>query len=225
MNDILAHKVGNMFSKPLTDREAPGYKNLVYRPQDIKSIKAGITAGSKALLKAVESMGEDASCSNVWVPETPDVTPPRGIVNSAQLEKELMRMFANAVMFNPDVPSKRSFGPAFRTRQRTMERGAVYSEDEDQGEEEVSKGKQDVSVVKDTREMFEAVEKKVAEWRSAESAAEEGGASKTAIGRLRGGGSEEADELAGDGDGDGDDVIGSVEQEPTPEPRSKRRKR
>lgn len=223
INDILAHKVGNMFSKPLTDREAPGYKELVYRPQDIKSIKAGITAGSKALVKAAENMGEDGSSSNVWVPETPDVIPPKGIVNSAQLERELMRMFANAVMFNPDVPTKRSFGPAFRTRQRTMERGAVYSDDEDQGEDEVIKGKQDVSVVKDTRDMFEVVEKKVAEWRSAERAAEEGGTSKTATGRLRGGGSEEADELAGNGNGE--DVIGSVEQELTPEPKSKRRKR
>jgi len=221
INDILAHKVGNMFSKPLTDREAPGYKNLIYRPQDIKSIKAAITAGSKALLKAAEIMGENGNSSSVWVPETPDVIPPKGIVNSAQFEKELMRMFANAIMFNPDVPSKRSFGPAFRTRQRTMERGALHSEDEDQGEEEVIKGKQDVSVVKDTREMFEAVEKKVAEWRSAERAAEEGGSSKAAAGRLRGGGSEEADELAGDGE----NVIGSVEQELTPEPKSKRRKR
>ena len=223
MNDILAHKVGNMFSKPLTEREAPGYRDLVFRPQDIKSIKAAITAGSKALQKAAENMGEKGNSSNVWVPETPDVIPPRGIVNSAQLEKELMRMFANAIMFNPDVPSQRSFGPAFRTRQRTVKRGAVYSDDEDQGEDEVIKGKQDVSVVKDTREMFEAVEKKVAEWRSAERATEEGGASKAAIGRLRGGGSEEVDELAGDGDGE--NVIGTVEQESTPEPKSKRRKR
>lgn len=221
MNDILAHKLGSMFSKPLTEREAPGYKNLIYRPQDLKSIKAAINAGNKALLKAAENVQEVGTSVNVWVPETPDVVPPKGIVNSAQLEKELMRMFANAIMFNPDVPSKRGFGPAFRTRRRTMERGALHSEDEDEGEEEVIKGKQDVSVVKDTREMFEAVEKSVAEWRSAERAAEEGGAPKTAAGRLRGGGSEEVDELAGDGD----DVVGSVEQEVTPEPRSKRRRR
>ena len=33
--------------------------------------------------------------------KTADLIPPRAIVNSSQLEKEVMRMFANAVMFNP----------------------------------------------------------------------------------------------------------------------------
>lgn len=33
--------------------------------------------------------------------KTADLIPPKAIVNSSQLEKEVMRMFANAVMFNP----------------------------------------------------------------------------------------------------------------------------
>ena len=221
MNDISTHKLGNLFAKPLTDREAPGYKDLVYQPQDLRSIKLAMNAGGRALVKAAESLGEDGNSSSVWIPETPEVVPPAGIVNSTQLEKELMRIFANAVMFNPEVPSKRGVGPAFRTRQRTLA-GAVDEEPESLGEEEIVDGKQDVSVVKDAREIFEAVEEKVAAWRSAEKPSEGGSISaKGSLGRLRGGGSEEADELAGNGD----DVLGSVEQEPTPEPRSKRRRR
>ena len=103
-------------------------------------------------------------------------------------------------------------------------------EDEEPSDEEIVKGRQDVSVVKDTREMFEAVEKKVAEWRRVERQVDEaatvvGGSAvgKASVGNLRGGGSsEDADELAGNG---GDDIVGSVEQEATPEPKSKRRRR
>lgn len=104
----------------------------------------------------------------------------------------------------------------------------MCSEDEDAADEGVTKGKMDVSVVKDAREMFEAVEKKVAEWRGAERAVEEVSSSKATPGRLRGGGSQEADEadeLAGDGHGNGEDILGSVEQEDTPEPKVKRRRR
>lgn len=226
MNEIIAHKVGNIFAKPLSERDAPGYKDLIYWPQDLKSIKAAITAGSKALVVAAEIEGEDASSSSVWIPESPDVIPPKGIVNSAQLEKELMRMFANAIMYNPDLPSHRGVGPAFRTRARTARADTAEPEEEEaeDDDEVVEKGKEDVSVVKDTREMFSAVAPTVSRWRSAETAAEGDGK----VGRLRGGdGAEsEGDELAED------EVIGSVEekeveveQEVTPEPRAKRRRR
>lgn len=218
MNDVIHHKVANVFAKPLTDREAPGYRDLIYRPQDLNSIKKAISNGSKAANATIEDLTQEGS-SSVWIPESPDVMPPKGIVNSAQLEKELMRMFANAIMFNPDLPTKRGFGPAFRTRQRTAEPGAIYDEDREETEE-VIKGKQDVSVVKDTREMFEAVERSVSDWRSAEKAAEEGG--KGTVGKLRGGGDgtedEEVDELAGE------EVVGSVEVDEG-EKRAKRRRR
>ncbi|KAK4691153.1 hypothetical protein P7C71_g5787, partial [Lecanoromycetidae sp. Uapishka_2] len=188
LNEIIAHKVANVFAKPLSERDAPGYKDLIYRPQDLKSIKTAINAGSKALVAAAETAGEDASPSSVWVPESPDLIPPKGIVNSAQLEKELMRIFANAIMYNPDLPSHRGVGPAFRTRARTARDGTVDpeadEEDEDEDEEVVEKGKEDVSVVKDTREMFGAVAPVISRWRNAEKAAEDDG---KGFGRLRGG--------------------------------------
>lgn len=218
MNDVIHHKVANVFAKPLTEREAPGYKDLIYRPQDLNSIKKAISNGSKAANAVIEDLAQEGSAS-VWIPESPDVMPPKGIVNSAQLEKELMRMFANAIMFNPDLPTKRGFGPAFRTRQRTAELGATFDEDREETEE-VIKGKQDVSVVKDTREMFKTIERSVGDWRSAERAAEEGG--KGVVGKLRGGGDEaedeEVDELAGE------EVVGSVEVEES-EKKAKRRRR
>ena len=218
INDVIHHKVANLFAKPLTDREAPGYRDLIYRPQDLNSIKKAISNGSKAANAAIEDLTQEGS-SSVWIPETPEVMPPKGIVNSTQLEKELMRMFANAIMFNPDLPTKRGFGPAFRIRQRTAELGDDYDEDREETEE-VIKGKQDVSVVKDTREMFETVERSVSDWRNAERAAEEGG--KGTVGKLRGGGDgtedEEVDELAGD------EVVGSVEVDEG-EKRAKRRRR
>ena len=217
MNEITTHKVASLFAKPLTEREAPGYKDLIYRPQDLKSIKNAISAGGRALVAAAEKLEEPKDSPNVWIPVSPDVVPPKGIVNSAQLEKELMHMFANAIMFNPDVPSQRSIGPAFRTRSRANRSGNVEDDDGDDekrdgnDEEEVVKGKQDVSVVKDTREMFEAVRKSVAEWSGVERAI-----------KLRGGGSEDVDELAGTGE----EIVGSVEQqEVTPEPKSRKKRR
>lgn len=227
MNEIIAHKVANLFAKPLSERDAPGYKDLIYRSQDLKSIKTAINAGSKALVTAAEAAGEDASSSSVWIPESPDILPPKGIVNSAQLEKELMRMFANAIMYNLDLPSHRGVGPAFRTRARTARGGTTDLDDEaaDDDEEVAEKGKEDVSVVKDTREMFSAVAPTISRWRSAEKAAENDGKGSGATGRLRGGSGadEEVDELAGE------EVVGSVEQEveqeTTPEPRAKRRRR
>ncbi|MCJ1464745.1 hypothetical protein MMC07_003358 [Pseudocyphellaria aurata] len=226
MNDISGHKLASMFAKPITDREAPGYKDLIFRPQDLKSIRSAIVAGSKALVSAADSTGTvSASGENgspaaqpaggtpnpksagVWTPATTDVVPPKGIVNSAQLEKELMRMFANAVMFNPDP--KRGFGPAFRESDVD---GTEEDGNEDRGEDrgERKAEEEEGGVVKDTREMYDAVERSVAYWRAAERAVEDssigggGGVGSFKVGpmgRLRGGENEEdgeADELAGE---------------------------
>lgn len=257
MNDISAHKLASMFAKPLTEREAPGYKDLIYRPQDLKSIKSAIMAGSKALVAAAENTGSGGpsnptqtglgtpnskGANLVWVPATADVMPPKGIVNSAQLEKELMRMFANAVMFNPDP--KRGVGPTFRDAQRAAtkrtrrkadggddvraaaKRGEEETEeppsqqrntnDDNGGDEEEDEG----GVVRDTREMFAAVEKSVADWRAAERAAEravEDAMVVVGLGAGLGGGRKApkrdddgmADELAGDEERMGESVVGS----------------
>ena len=170
MNDITTHKLASMFAKPLTEREAPGYKKLIYRPQDLKSIKSAINAGSRAIA-ALEDAGSPAignkGSATLWVERTPDVVPPKGIVNSAQLEREVCRIFANAVMFNPDP--KHGLGPAFRTRSKRLAKGEKFEDDEDLVEEDDGGG-----LVRDTREMFEAVEKSVGNWRAAERAGEDG---------------------------------------------------
>ncbi len=207
MNDISAHKLASMFAKPLTERDAPGYKNLIYRPQDLKSIKSAIAAGGRALVSAADGAGAaepgspagqvggvtpiNTKSSAVWIPATADLVPPKGIVNSAQLEKELMRMFANAVMFNPDP--KRGFGSTFRERNRSA--GGESREDDDRSDEEEEEGPpedyEEGGVVKDTREIYAAVERSVTDWRAAERAVELGGVlggtiMKGPVGRLRG---------------------------------------
>ena len=219
MNDTSAHKLASLFAKPLTEREAPGYKNLIHRPQDLKSIKSAISAGSRAVAAAAEAVGTPANeagspvegvntpgkstGSSLWIPMNADVVPPKGIVNSAQLEKELMRMFANAVMFNPDP--KRGLGPAFTNRQKSD------GEDDEQQGLEVG-GEEEGGVVADTREMFEAVEKSVTNWRAAERAVEDT-VGKGSVSKLRAPGEkedDEADELAGEEKGaeEGASILG-----------------
>ena len=206
MNDITTHKLASLFAKPLTEREAPGYRDVIYQPQDLKSIKGAISAGSRAVAARVEAGAADDSGTagsgtppggSVWIEKSAEVVPPKGIVNSAQLEKEVCRMFANAVMFNPDP--RRGLGVAFRTRARRRAAREVAGEvgdgdgkDEDEDGMEVDDGG---GVVRDTREMFETVEKAVDGWRAAERVGEDG--------RRRAG--SEVDELAGE------EVEGEVE--------------
>ncbi|KAL8777856.1 MAG: hypothetical protein Q9213_007675 [Squamulea squamosa] len=229
MNDISAHKLASIFAKPLTEREAPGYPSLIYQSQDFKSIKQAITTGNRALTAYIEQEHDDDGDENqdivpvagagegdarIWVKKNEDFMPPKGIVNSAQLEKEIMRVFANAVMFNPDPHM--ALGPAYRTRAKVKERHVPAhldkraDEDEVEVEEDDDVSEGEGGVVKDTREMFEDVERVVGRWRAAERAAEEAaitiGTGK--MGRARGGGgdeeaneADEADELAGDESG------------------------
>lgn len=199
-----------MFAKPLTEREAPGYHSLIYRPQDFKSIKQAITNGNRALTALIDQehleegdasvvpvAGASESDMRIWVQKNEDIIPPRGIVNSAQLEREIMRVFANAVMFNPDP--NRSFGPAFRTRAKLKERHVPVhlAGDEGEADEEGDREEEEGGVVKDTREMFEDVDRVVGAWRAAEKAAEEA-SSTTKVGKMKSGEEEEADELAGE---------------------------
>lgn len=243
INDITGHKFASIFAKPLTEREAPGYHSLIYRAQDLKSIKQAITNGNRALISFIDRERDDnenasgnrdkdtiavagasESDMRIWVKKHEDIIPPKGIVNSAQLEREIMRVFANAVMFNPDP--NRSFGPAFRTRARRKERHvpARFAESGDEMEEEeseVDKEEEEGGVVRDAREMFEDVERVVAQWRAAEKAAEEAAAAKmgSGMGKANVGEEEEADELAGEESG----VV--VEEEVTVERAGKRRRR
>ena len=60
-------------------------------------------AGSKAVANAASATSPSASGADgtVELDRSVDLMPPKSIVNAAQLEKEVMRMFANAIMFNP----------------------------------------------------------------------------------------------------------------------------
>lgn len=280
MNDITSHKHAYMFQQPLSNRQAPGYKDVIYRPQDLKSIKSAVTSGARALITAANAIADraetpasartvigdqdaiaaaspapaantpaaarnrgtpsftsSASANVVTVPVNPDIIPPKGIVNSGQFEKEVMRTFANAIMFNPDP--KRGFPKLVvrrirkgngagvkekhvpkgmelkREKKQNKGKGTEGKEEDDENQEETSDeeasgsanendddhnsegwlgNERDRDVVHDTREMFEAIEQKIAQWREAERAAENRV-------KLRGGDSRSDDEGEDDGAG------------------------
>ena len=153
---IGAHRSASTFALPIKDRDAPGYREAIHRPMDLKSIKAAITAGNRAgiaMLRDMDEKGEevDKNAMVVELPMTKELVPPRGIVNSRQLERELMLMFANAVMFNPD--SERGINLSTRTRSGRREGG--YAVDED-------------GVVKDARLMAQDVQIIINELRETE---------------------------------------------------------
>ncbi|KAJ5505115.1 hypothetical protein N7463_007989 [Penicillium fimorum] len=173
MNDVATHKLASIFAKPISERDAPGYHDLIYRPSDLKSIKSAIHQGSKAVATAGESASTPAGDGESPVPggtpskggilmlqKTEDFVPPKGIVNSAQLEKELIRMFANAIMFNP-IP-QRGFGPAFPMSSDRGSRESTQLGDSDEG-----------GIIQDSLEMFEDVQQAVTRWRAAERTADE----------------------------------------------------
>lgn len=226
MNDVAMHKHASRFAKPLTERDAPGYRDLIYRPQDLKSIKSAIHQGSKAIAAATISAADGEAGKSpspagpvyvsggsaalksssgsgpltLMLPKSEDVIPPKAIVNSAQLEKELIRMFANAIMFNT-IP-QRGFGPAFPMAEtdRGLRLGkytsmpsdgrtgataaaaaaagpgagtdaAEYTAEIDMKLEDQEGG--EGGIIKDTLEMFEDVEKAVMRWRAAERTGDE----------------------------------------------------
>ncbi|TQS36767.1 hypothetical protein Golomagni_02774 [Golovinomyces magnicellulatus] len=150
---ISAQALQDILTDKNAKKDAPGYRKIILRPQDLKSIRSAITAGHRAALAAAP---DDLSpnTTSLWLPISEDLIPPKGIINYAQLEKELMRMFANAIMFNADP--RRGLSPSWReASERNKEEAFGYSFDED-------------SVVKGTRDMYAAVEKKVSDLRSVE---------------------------------------------------------
>lgn len=158
LDQIISHRHANMFAHPVKPKTAPGYFEIVLRPQDLKGIQKAITAGSKAAAAAVATMPDiDPSATNVWLPISIDLVPPRGIVNIAQLERELVHMFANAIMYNPDP--YRGFGPSFL---RSNGHASLEGDGEDYRGYEVDEN----GVVKDTRSMFGEVEKLLGDLRN-----------------------------------------------------------
>ena len=185
LESIAGHKNASTFSYPVKERDAPGYKNLILRPQDLKSIRSAITAGSRAAAAVVAddpSLNVNPAASSLLLPISEDLIPPRGIINYAQLEKELMRMFANAIMFNADPD--RGLGRRFHENGKDKGDVVGYEFDVD-------------GIVKDTKAMFADVEKVVGSLRSAERRSEEMRESSTVRQAAE---DDDADELAGDGE-------------------------
>lgn len=104
MNDINSHKHAAYFANPVRDKDAPGYSAIIKQPQNLKSIRTAIAAGAKAVNAAAAASAESPSApdsATIELERTIDLIPPKSIVNGAQLEKEVMRMLANAALFNP----------------------------------------------------------------------------------------------------------------------------
>lgn len=155
LDQISSHRDANMFATALRERDAPNYRQIVLQPQDINKIRGAIKHGNKAASSAAANLpGGDPGGPSIWLPISEDLTPPRSIINSAQLERELIHMFCNAIMYNPDPD--RGPGQAFMNRLRDEEEEVVgYRVDED-------------GVVRNTRGMFVEVEKLLSDLRSAE---------------------------------------------------------
>ena len=157
---------------------------------ELENAKAA-EAGHESPAATTKAITTTTPSGSVLVSKTEDLTPPKGIVNSAQLEMEFMRVFANAVMFNPLPPSERGVPPELKkqkdsTNQRLRSRKSRSKEADDAGggggngedaaaaaaaEVVEKKGyavEEEGGIIHDTREMFASVEKAVQQWRSVE---------------------------------------------------------
>ena len=128
------------------------------QPQDIKSIRAAMTHGNRAAIEAAKALPDgDPGTTTVWLPINEDLLPPKSIINSEQLERELVHMFSNAIMYNLDP--YRGPGKSFLRRPVS----------EDDGEDEPSTYLVDEdAVVRDSRIMFMEVERLLGDLRAAE---------------------------------------------------------
>lgn len=161
LEQVTSHKHANMFAGPVKARDAPGYGEIVLQPMDLKKIRAAVHQGQRHAQSVEKTQSDiDLSAMNVWLPTSADLVPPRGIINIAQLERELVHMFANATMYAPDPD--RGFGPEF-----VKKRGGDGGEDDSDDEEGVLGYEVDENgIVKQTRNMFMEVDKLLGDLRS-----------------------------------------------------------
>ncbi|CAK7275181.1 hypothetical protein SEPCBS119000_006564 [Sporothrix epigloea] len=166
LDQISSHRHANMFAHKIRDRDAPGYGSIVRHPVDLKSIRMAITQGNKAAFATSVALGESSE-NSIWLPISEDLVPPRGIINSSQLECELVHMFANAIMYNPD--SHRGVGTAFLVEDDVSDDDDPSSSaNPDASSSNVRYQVDEDGVVKDTRSMYIEVEKLLSDMRSAE---------------------------------------------------------
>lgn len=104
LDDITSHKHASIFTTAVRPKDAEGYYDIIKRPTDLSTIKKALTNGAKHITSTASDtpIGSPGGAgATIELPISSDVVPPKAIVNPAQLEKELMRMFVNAMMFNP----------------------------------------------------------------------------------------------------------------------------
>ncbi|KAF1944213.1 hypothetical protein EJ02DRAFT_398790 [Clathrospora elynae] len=104
MHDINSHKHASTFNTAVRAKDAEGYYEIIKRPTDLASIRKAIAAGAKQVAVAMSDTPTGSPGGGGGVVELPitlDNVPPKSVVNAVQFEQELMRMFVNAVMFNP----------------------------------------------------------------------------------------------------------------------------
>ncbi|KAF7541237.1 hypothetical protein G7054_g762 [Neopestalotiopsis clavispora] len=154
LEQVTSHRHANMFAAPIKPRDAPGYPDIILRPQDLRGIRSAINGGQRAAHALEKTLPDlDPSAMNVWLPISVDLIPPKGIINIAQLERELVHMFANSIMYNQDPD--RGVGPSF-----------VRPDSEDNSDEAVGYEVDEDGIVKETRNMFLEVEKLLSDLRS-----------------------------------------------------------
>ncbi|KAK8078139.1 hypothetical protein PG996_004309 [Apiospora saccharicola] len=157
LEQVTSHKHANMFAGPVKVRDAPNYSDIVLQPMDLKKIRAAIHQGQRHAQNVEKTQSDiDPSAMNVWLPTSADLVPPRAILNIAQLERELVHMFANATMYAMDPD--RGFGPEF-----VKKRG---EDDADDDEGVLGYEVDENGIVKQTRNMFMEVEKLLGDLRS-----------------------------------------------------------
>lgn len=162
MEQIVGHRDANLFAHQIRERDAPGYRNRILMPQDLRSIRNAINHGNRAAAAAAAALpGGDPGTSSVLLPISEELVPPKGIVNSSQLDRELAHMLANAIMYNPDP--NRGPGPAFMRSE-----AEVDAEDEENGAPVLGYKVDENGVVNNARAMFVEVEKLLSDMRAAE---------------------------------------------------------
>jgi hypothetical protein len=161
MEQIIGHRDASLFAHQIRERDAPGYSSIVLQPQDLKSIRAAINHGNRTAAAAAASLPDgDPGTSSVWLPISEELVPPKGIINSAQLDRELAHMFSNAIMYNPDP--NRGPGPYFMRSDEEV--------DAEDGEDGPVLGYKvdENGIVNNARAMFVEVQKLLADMRNAE---------------------------------------------------------
>ncbi|KAM7203973.1 hypothetical protein V8F33_001944, partial [Rhypophila sp. PSN 637] len=179
MEQIVRHRLANMFAAPIRERDAPGYHKRIIQPQDLKSIKAAIMTGNRLAAQAAAALpGGDPGTSTVALRISEDLIPPKAIINSNQLDRELAHMFANAIMYNQD--QGHGPGPAFMVRDDGGEEddpeggagedsgGGATAAHHAGGEHVLGYKVDEYGVVRDARSMFDNVDAWLSELKAAE---------------------------------------------------------